>query len=82
VNRRYGQEGSIYPERPPENHMDFRIDGITGATQEAWDRQEGIQIRVGGNRLKYLHHNQHKQETKLRICLSPGIGNLASDCII
>ncbi|HLU90464.1 MAG TPA: Gfo/Idh/MocA family oxidoreductase [Cyclobacteriaceae bacterium] len=49
VNRREGQQGFIYPERPPENHMNFQVDGVTGATQEAWDRQEGIPIRVAGS---------------------------------
>src|SRR5690606_7867225 len=48
VNRRNGQEGFIYPERPPENLMQFQVDGVTGATQEAWDRQEGIPIRING----------------------------------
>lgn len=48
VNRRNGQLGFIYPERPPETFLNFQVDGITGATQEAWDRQEGIPIRTSG----------------------------------
>ena len=48
VNRRTGQQGFIFPERPPDTSMNIHVDGVTGATMEAWDRQEGIPIRTDG----------------------------------
>ncbi|WP_339926374.1 Gfo/Idh/MocA family oxidoreductase [uncultured Cyclobacterium sp.] len=48
VTRKNGQEAFIFPERPPDTSMNMHVDGVTGATMEAWDRQEGIPIKTAG----------------------------------